>query len=793
MSIPVTTESLLDLCRKSGVVDTAQLDSFLGSHRLPPAPRQAAIELVRHGILTQFQARQFLVGKYKGFFLGGQLKVLDYLGHGGMGCVYLCEQIGMKRKVAVKVLPEKQAKDPIARERFYREARIAAALDHPNIVHAYDIKSENQLHFIVMEYVEGTDLETLVRQRGPMPMTEAVGYVIQAALGLQHAHDRGLVHRDMKPGNLLLDKSGTVKILDMGLARFFVQEKDDKLTERLEKGVILGTVDYLAPEQAVQSSGVDRRADIYSLGATLYTLLTASPVFDGTMTQKLVHIQMAMPESITKRRPEIPLALTQVVEKMMAKRPEDRFQSAADAIEALCPFAPDLTSAMSTVISIRKSLTDRVPAPKPQRFTRKQGLIGGGIFAVLLAGLITFLSGGSNPPEVIPVVTADRPKQQENPTPITPKVEAKQPTPKMEVDSTPAVPKPLYQLNFASLTDYHEQIRNRSQRSFLVATKLPKPWRTQCWKPSTLGEFKLVTHEGEKGIAFSTLEGDPSCELHTSASPEAFQCKAMKSYRFELVYRAEGQAHGRFDIRIGDSAKPGGANQINLPTTNGKWQRVTLTVSYPEDSPLFAYISNYTRGAGNRLTVRSLELFDADLPRVQAPPPAEKDLVSIYQLTPGSKRDLSMWVKGDQILFQQGDEEWFPNLHIDTWNRSSVGEIAIEKFKDVSTFVLRNHEGEPSIQLFTNGSVVQAQSQKKYLIQVEYRLAGTTTGAVFLRRSNGSDLVKIPLEGTAPDWQTARVEWTPKANEAAHLFVHNFNPASDNAVFIRKVEILTSR
>src|SRR5262249_57158739 len=165
------------------------------------------------GLLTQFQASQLLTGRHRGFRIG-QYKILDRLGRGGNASVLLCEQVVMRRKVALKVLPEHTAKDPGTRERFYREARAAAVLDHPNIVRTHDINCADGLHYLAMEYIDGTDLQHVLDREGPLPIGRAVSHAVQAAQGLQHAHEKGLVHRDVKPANLLLGKDGTIKLLD---------------------------------------------------------------------------------------------------------------------------------------------------------------------------------------------------------------------------------------------------------------------------------------------------------------------------------------------------------------------------------------------------------------------------------------------------------------------------------------------------------------------------------------------------------------------------------------------------
>src|SRR5690349_6616166 len=285
MPVPATIDEFLDLVQKSGVADGSRIEALVQKHRadgtLPAELGKFATLMVRDGLLTYFQADQLLQGKWKRFFIG-KYKVLERIGTGGMGQVFLCEHKLMRRRVAVKVLPAAKAADPSSLERFYREARAVAALDHPNIVRAYDIDQDEGLHFLVMEYVDGTNLQDLVKKFGPLDVLRACHYVYGAAVGLQHAFELGLVHRDIKPANVLIDRSGVVKILDMGLARFF-NDDEDALTRKYDE-TVLGTADYLAPEQALDSHAVDIRADIYGLGGTFFYLLTGQPPFpEGTV------------------------------------------------------------------------------------------------------------------------------------------------------------------------------------------------------------------------------------------------------------------------------------------------------------------------------------------------------------------------------------------------------------------------------------------------------------------------------------------------------------------------------
>lgn len=341
MPAVATTDEFVDLIRKSQLLESEKLDAIVaGWDGSPPAPRAFADSLVRRGLLTPFQAGLLLAGKWRGFQIGGgKYRLLQLLGVGGMGKVYLCEHVRMKRLVALKFLPAEHIREQSALERFNREAVAAAALNHPNIVRAFDIDQDGDLHFLVMEYVDGASLQDIVSRHGPLDVTRASHYVSQAALGLQHAHEAGWVHRDIKPGNLLLDRTGTVKILDMGLARFFRSTQGDGLTEKYDSNSVLGTADYLAPEQAINSTDVDIRADIYALGATLYFLLTGRAPFEqGTVAEKLLAHQMRDPVLVTQLRPEVPKSLDAVIRKMMAKKPVLRYQVPLAVVEALQPW-----------------------------------------------------------------------------------------------------------------------------------------------------------------------------------------------------------------------------------------------------------------------------------------------------------------------------------------------------------------------------------------------------------------------------------------------------------------------
>jgi serine/threonine protein kinase len=337
MPAPTTVGDFLEVVRRSDLILPERLQAFLANEEEGATPRQLAARMVLTGLVTQFQAEQFLLGKWRGFTIG-KYKVLERIGYGGNGTVYLCEHMVVRRRVAVKVLPTNKADSPTALTRFYREARAAGALDHPHLVKAHDIDQDNNFHFLVMDYVDGTNLQDFVSRCGPLDPVRAANYIAQATLGLQAAHDAGLVHRDVKPGNILLDRHGVIRLSDLGLARFF-SDGDDPLTLRFDDKCILGTADYVAPEQAINSHEVDGRADVYSLGATFYFLLAGQPMFpEGKAAQKLIAHQVREPVAVREVRPEVPEAMAEIVAKMVAKRPGDRYQTPTEVLAALSPW-----------------------------------------------------------------------------------------------------------------------------------------------------------------------------------------------------------------------------------------------------------------------------------------------------------------------------------------------------------------------------------------------------------------------------------------------------------------------
>ncbi len=302
-------------------------------------------------------------------------RVLKMLGRGGMGVVYKAEHRLMERPVALKVISRRLMANPLAIERFQREVRAAARLTHSNIVVAHDAEQAGELHFLVMEFVDGVSLAQYVERKGPLPPATASLFIRQAALGLQHAAHQGMVHRDIKPQNLMLTRKGQIKILDFGLARFAREESSsdpinsDRLTDSIaadagltEIGMIVGTPDYMAPEQASDSSKADIRADIYSLGCTLYFLLSGQAPFAGdSITRTLKSHADRQPRALRQLRNDLPPELLRIVERMMAKDPAARFQSPVVLAKALAPLAVGGLAAAGTFESISKRSLPTLP------------------------------------------------------------------------------------------------------------------------------------------------------------------------------------------------------------------------------------------------------------------------------------------------------------------------------------------------------------------------------------------------------------------------------------------------
>lgn len=347
--MPVTCEEFIDSLSASGLLSAEESVSFLNHlppERRPTDGRALAKELVRHKKITRYQAQAVYLGQTDELQFDEYL-VLDKLGSGGMGEVFKAEHQATQQIVALKVLSAAVLNNKTAVRRFRREVKTVARLDHPNVVAAHDAGEDNGMAYLVMEYVQGRDLKSLVEEDGPLPVATARTIVVQAARGLAYAHDEGVIHRDIKPANLLLDRTGTVKLLDMGLARIRAPEGEDTATglssgRLTHPGQTLGTIHYMAPEQADDTHQADARADVYSLGCTLHYMLTGRPPYTGETGSvvMLAHHESPVPP-LRERRPDVPETFETVFRRMLAKRPEDRFQSMTEVMDAFAEI--DLT------------------------------------------------------------------------------------------------------------------------------------------------------------------------------------------------------------------------------------------------------------------------------------------------------------------------------------------------------------------------------------------------------------------------------------------------------------------
>jgi eukaryotic-like serine/threonine-protein kinase len=325
---------LLPLIRSSGVLSGRQFDDLKAKvHRgdYPRDSRALAERLIREGILTEYQARRLLSNKAHGLVVG-RYAILDRLGSGSMGRVYKAHHLMMDRVVALKIIAPEIATNERVVARFQREMKLVGRLDHPNVVRAFDADQIKNVLYIVMEYVPGKSLGQRF-QKIPIPPIEMINYAAQAALGLAHAHEQGIVHRDIKPSNLLLTEDQRIKVLDLGLG--VLMEADQQSSFATADGIAVGTVDYMSPEQAL-GRDVDGRSDLFSLGCAMYHLMSMKHPFPGeSPLDRLGKRISGRPVPITEVLPDIPRGLVQVVDKLLANKPQDRFQTAGAAAEAL--------------------------------------------------------------------------------------------------------------------------------------------------------------------------------------------------------------------------------------------------------------------------------------------------------------------------------------------------------------------------------------------------------------------------------------------------------------------------
>jgi len=374
MQVPSVVNDFLALLKRSRLLswDDLQDAAVTIAQLKDPSPEVVARALVEDGYLTQYQADRLLDGNARGLVVDGY-KILEILGSGGMGWVYIAEDLETKWRVALKVLPESSRQEAGSLARFQLEAQAGMRLKHPNIVHTYAIHQAEGIyglsHYVVMELVRGVNLFELLLMKKKLDIGQACDIIMQTAEGLAYSHEQGLIHRDVKPENLLVCTDGTVKILDFGLA--MVDEHDEEFSMAMIFGQNrLGTADYISPEQYIDSYQIDARADIYSLGCTFYFALTGKVPFPFKSSgQKLKGHLKKRPTPVQQLRPDVPKRVAAIVNKLMAKHPDNRIQTAADVVRYLKPYAERQTMSINfrSVLNARTAQAKKRQANEPAK------------------------------------------------------------------------------------------------------------------------------------------------------------------------------------------------------------------------------------------------------------------------------------------------------------------------------------------------------------------------------------------------------------------------------------------
>lgn len=840
---PTSTAELLDLVRKSGLVAKDHAGLIGDPAGLPPEPTKAASLLVRKGVLTKFQALQLLAGRHKGFRLG-QYAVQDLLGRGGMGAVYLAEHLDLHRKVAIKVLMVGKEHDQrLATERFLREARAAAALDHPNIVRIFDVARHNDAPYLVMEYVPGETLQQTLDRDGPLPYSTAADYTAQAAAGLQHAHEKGFIHRDIKPGNLIRDTSGTVKLLDMGLARSFTADRD-KLTERLDAGAVVGTADFIAPEQAMNVPQIDIRADIYSLGATFFALITGKPPFEGNTTQKLLQHQLKTAPALSAMDATLPSGLTAVAAKMLAKKPGERYQTPAEVIAALAPWLGNSTRVMAGIsrtnlgqgaelhaalndqartgtrspggsvvvldaqrslpamgqdtVAVAASETTRSPNPsrtpeRPAAPGRSRVLLYAGTgVAFLAAGALAFwlIFGAKKPADPGPAATppADVVKAPKDPLPPAPQPPSEPVAYRLDL----AAQKP-----FTIRTGLEVKANNQRELKQLARTGAGMPpagWVSWCWHLDTQVEFFA---EDGPALGIRNVRGPASAMLFMPH----FDC-STGACRLKLEYSAPVKGN-LFLIRFKPADARPAWDVVRPPATAaGAWRAEKYVVDLQGATGGYFEFHNSDPSPDAALRLRALTVSDAPpsaVPTVPPPAPAIaadhakwKDGATLYKLDVGAIPAFRVTKEGGKRT--AGDEEKLPlGMRCYCWKQAATGEFRRETLDGVPALGVTNFSDEMSAQFtweLEQDLKLDLKPGKAYRVKVEYTTRNEAHGGFTVQTTEFKNVGGVALPNTAGQWKTATASFVRPENIAVRLTIDNNSVGEGNTLHIRSVELV---
>ena len=782
MAAPASSSELFEFIRKSGVISKDRLDRFIADHPALTDPIQTANRLVQLQLLTAFQAKLLLVGRYRGFRLGAYL-LQDQLGQGGMGAVYLAVHDTLRRKAAIKVLPP--GGDKLTVERFLREARAAAALDHPNIVRTHDVGRDGEVHFLVMEYVEGQTLDRLVTTGGPLSTQRAVEFIAQAATGLQHAYEKGFIHRDIKPSNLILGNDGTVKILDMGLARSFAA--DDQLTAMLDQGAVVGTADYISPEQAMNDPKVDIRTDIYSLGATFFSILTGRPPFDGPTASKLLQHQMKEAPSLTLSDKTIPKALAQVVTKMMAKKPADRYQTPADVIAALEPWLMETPSLMAGLSQTRAASTSqfssrnlmlgRAAIPTRKKPNWIWALVGG-IVALILLGigvaLAVALSSGSNQNRAGTNPEITRPTSPPLTAPIS--------------DS---------KVVFAFEAGKVEPFRAVLDMGTPVEGKLamfPAGLGPFSYKKGSRGEFRREEYGGRSALAITNLHENrdlKSAQLGIQLETElGVALKPGGKYVAVVVYATRGNGCGAVNVQSLDFQNQ--ASQL-LPDTAGEWKTVLLPFQRDAKTPVRIVIDSYADGNESALYFGSLQVKLDEVGTTNIPNPeyslnklswlGAKPVTLHKRLSDDPKQPGK---KINKLIDSLGAGTLPVGWDVWTYEPETLSEAVVNQSQGSWALGVRNAEGPSSAMLFTPSFT----SNTGYCrLRCEVLYNGKKFGAHIRVLPEGQKAGNAKGIEPNAEWQTIDVVLDCRSKGPVKFEFHN-SAESDQTLWIRSYEVL---
>ncbi len=795
MAGPTVGTDFLAVVRRSGLVEEAKLkELFPTDAETPQDPQRAATMLLRAGLVTGFQAKQLLAGKFRGFILG-TYRILEPIGKGGMGTVFLAEHASLKRKVALKVLPADKATEHLSLERFQREARSAAALDHPNIVRLHDISQGGGVHFLVMEYVEGNDLQSLMAKTGPLHYVQAAQYVAQAAAGLQHAHDKGFVHRDIKPANLILSRDGNIKILDMGLTRSLNEEADNLTGTLGDTSDVAGTADYISPEQALQQP-TDGRSDLYSLGATLFALVTGHPPFRGSTAQKLMQHQLAEPPKLTKLKGVVPPALSEVVAKMLAKKVSERYQSAGEVIDALSPWLPapttgnvsqdPVTQSDFTVAGAQSASRLRRPSPTSGRLNPAEHpagparwpLVAGGaavLFAAAGALGAVFFWPSSAPapagPARGPEVARAGPAGTTVP-PAAPPLRA------------PAVTRPgsvAYRETFASAKPGKWPMAGLAT---VAIEGLPAAWSAQTWDKEAAGEFEVRLDAGRPVLAVSTISKTPATQIRFDALAAGMTLTPGARYEVRFEYQLEAEC-GAFANALSQKDWRR-LESVNL-SPSSVWARGAMAFAAPPAGEAVQINFAVSGSApGRPLSLRDFTIWE--VAGAAAPAPAPSGALVYRQTFDSGKPGKWPVVVGSPV-----SDGLPPGWAAENWDKRGEGDFEVVTDEGRPAVSISCLSAFPGTQLRFElpRANVKLTPGQRYEVRVEYRHAAEVGATLAVQSQKGWRYLAQQRLGPTEGWKRASLVFTaPPADEVAQITAGVSGRAPGRPLLLRSLEII---